>query len=371
MGEDDLFDIFPDMDLDGDHDLIDFLILDDIENEIQKEIEENSSHHINVNLDDLDDDDIYIEYGIDREDYATREDYLEAVEQAIRLANNDNIIEIKLSFSFGNESTDEFDYDKRLDELDGIEFRRAYAEYKLNSADPEFDTVKEIERYKFIINGSILASRYLTVAGQFLYAQAIKDHYKLPFSIPDEKDGVETHFETLLQDLIENNPHQAMEIWDWCLDQFMPYIQYAEYKNDLTHAILLDTSNFIDDFTNHIVSYMNRKPLFVEKLILKCTDSVWCVGELVSLALLSGHTDTAQSIIKCAFSNTNTDVHDKIRFIEDCIDECSNWNEFETMDTFQNNIFPIVFTECDVRIKNKIQRWQTKMREYIECMKGQ
>ena len=38
MGEDDLFDIFPDMDLDGDHDLIDFLILDEIENEIQKAI---------------------------------------------------------------------------------------------------------------------------------------------------------------------------------------------------------------------------------------------------------------------------------------------------------------------------------------------
>ena len=36
MGEDDLFDIFPDMDLDGDHDLIDFLILDDIENELMR-----------------------------------------------------------------------------------------------------------------------------------------------------------------------------------------------------------------------------------------------------------------------------------------------------------------------------------------------
>ena len=82
MGEDDLFDILPDMDMDGDHDLIDFLILDDIENEIQKEIEGKRSHHISINLDDLDDDDIYIEYGIDREDYATREEYLEAVREA-------------------------------------------------------------------------------------------------------------------------------------------------------------------------------------------------------------------------------------------------------------------------------------------------
>ena len=35
---DDFFDIFPDMDLDGDHDMVDFLIWDEIENRINQVI---------------------------------------------------------------------------------------------------------------------------------------------------------------------------------------------------------------------------------------------------------------------------------------------------------------------------------------------
>lgn len=51
-----------------------------------------------------------------------------------------------------------------------------------------------------------------------------------------------------------------------------------------------------------------------------------------------------------------------------CIDECSNWNEVETIELFREHIFPITFNETDVRIKNKIPRWQNAMAEYVESM---
>lgn len=80
-GDDDFFDIFPDIDGDGDHDIVDFLILDEIDNEIQREIEAGEARTATFDLDedDDDDDDILLDYGIDRDDYDTREDYLEAV----------------------------------------------------------------------------------------------------------------------------------------------------------------------------------------------------------------------------------------------------------------------------------------------------
>ena len=59
-GDDDFFGIFPDIDGDGDHDIVDFLILDEIDNEIQREIEAGESRTASFNLDE-DDDDILLE----------------------------------------------------------------------------------------------------------------------------------------------------------------------------------------------------------------------------------------------------------------------------------------------------------------------
>ena len=505
MGEDDLFDIFPDMDMDGDHDLIDFLILDDIENEIQKEIEGKRSHHISINLDDLDDDDIYIEYGIDREDYATREEYLEAVREA-RYGWRDEVevrIELGLDpydyetedeyneafeeaeekygwrtyatggFEYGIsaldfETEDEYyeavekannawksevedgseyfldpeDYETKAEYLealaeakygwrksaedgspygftpdafetaeeyeDAIEEARArianlgidrtihsalaidncessddkkvnytYIQIRKNNAKNVLKRAKtgefygeeiELERCNFIATSKSIAARYLTTEGVYLYAQAIKDHFKLPFEIPDEKDEIETYFETLLQDLVEDNTEYAMKIWEWCIDTFLPYIQYADYKNDLTHAILLDINNFIDEFPQVIVNHMVKKPDFIEKLILGCTDSLWCIDDFVVLSLKGEHIKTATDIMSCAFSNPHTNVGDKARFISSCIDGCSNWDEVETIELFREHIFPITFNETDVRIKNKIPRWQNAMTEYVKSM---
>ena len=505
MGEDDLFDIFPDMDMDGDHDLIDFLILDDIENEIQKEIEGNRSHHISINLDDLDDDDIYIEYGIDREDYATREEYLEAVREA-RYGWRDEVeVRIELGLDpYDYETEDEYNeafeeaeekygwrtyatggFDYGISALDFEteddyyaaveEARNAWksevedgSEYDLDPEDYEtkdeylealaeakygwrktaedgslygftpdaFETAEEYEdameeakakiaslgiditilsslesencksgdekkpnysyiqirknnaknvlkraekgefygeeeelvRCKFIATSKSIAARYLTTEGVYLYAQAIKDHFKLPFEIADEKDEIETDFETLLQDLVEDNSEYAMEIWEWCIDTFLPYIQYADYKNDLTHAILLDINNFVEEFPSVIVNHMVNNPDFIEKLILGCTDSLWCIEDFVVLALKGEHTKTAIDIMRCAFSNPHTSIGDKARFISSCIDECSNWDEIETIELFREHIFPVTFNETDVRITNKIPRWQNAMTEYIESM---
>ena len=82
FGDDDFFDIIPDIDHDGDHDIVDFLVLDEIDNEIQREIEESDAHPSSVDTDDEEDENVLFEYGIDRNDYLTKEDYLEAVDEA-------------------------------------------------------------------------------------------------------------------------------------------------------------------------------------------------------------------------------------------------------------------------------------------------
>ena len=504
--DDDIFDIFPDMDLDGDHDLVDALILDDILTEEENLSNERSATtRSTFRVLSSEEEDIFIEYGIDPDDYIIREEYLEAVYEA-KYGWRENV-ECGLMYGLDpedfetedeyNEALEEAEekYGWRLDADDGSmyglspndfetedeyyealeESKNAWkqdvedgSEYYLDPEDYEtrdeyiealneakygwrkdaedgseyglipdaFETAEEyedaleeaknrfaslgydiaitsalnhetsesgdenkanysyiqirknnakielkraekgefygsngeLERCRFIATSKSIAARYLTVDGVYLYAQAIKDNFKLPFEIPDEKEEVETYFETLLQNLFEDNIAYAMKIWEWSIDTFMPYIQYADYKNDLTHAVLLSIGNYIEELPSVIVDHMIKNPCFIEKLILGCTDTLWCIEDFVVIALKAGHTEIAKKIMECAFANPNTDIEDKKRIVKSCIDECSNWEELETMELFQEYIFPIVFNESDVRIKNKIPHWQKEMREYIESV---
>lgn len=346
MGEDDIFDIFPDVDFDGDHDLQDALLLEDMYEE-EEQITTLSYPAEDENLTDENDfEDDYDES--DPMDCDDEDDY----ELAIDIPFNVNCELDKTAYP------------------NGIAYRQAQARNYLEYIKEEkwYAEKEKTKRCQFIVADAEVASRYLTVEGVYLYAQAVKDHFKLPFDIPDEWDGGVTSFETLLQDLAEHDANFALEIWEWCLDTFMPDIQYEGYKNDLTHNILLDIGNFIDEFPACIVNYMVKNPAFIDKLILQCTDTLWCIEDFVALAIRGGYVDTARKIMDCAFANPHTTVHDKAVFIDSCIKECSNWEELETMELFENHVFPIVFSETDVRIKNKIPRWQQTIKKYCESV---
>ncbi len=504
--DDDIFGIFPDMDLDGDHDLVDALILDDILTEEENLTNERSATtRSTFRVLSSEEEDIFIEYGIDPDDYIIREEYLEAVYEAkygwrenvecglmygldpedfeTEDEYNEALEEVEEKYGWRLDADDgsmyglspndfetedeyyealeesknawkrdvedgseyyldpedyetrdeyivalnEAKYGWRKDAADGSEYgltpdafetaeeyedaleeaknrfaslgidiaiasamnhkisesgddnkaNYSYIQIRKNNAKIElkraekgefYGSNEELERCRFIATSKCIAARYLTVDGVYLYAQAIKDNFKLPFEIPDEKEEVETYFETLLQNLFEDNIAYAMKIWEWCIDTFMPYIQYADYKNDLTHSVLLCIGNYIEELPSVIVDHMIKNPCFIEKLILGCTDTLWCIEDFVVLALKAGHTEIAKKIMECAFANPNTDIEDKKRFVKSCIDECSNWEELETMELFQEYVFPIVFNESDVRIKNKISHWQKEMREYIESV---
>lgn len=469
--DDDIFGIFPDMDFDGDHDLIDALILDDIlteeagtsvkssrsslvddDDNWRDDVEDGTEYLLDPS--DYDTEEDYLEaldeakygwrdlatvgdeFGITAEDYETEDEYNEAVEEARNAWKND--VEDGYAYSIDPDDYDSKDeylealnaakYGWRDEAEDGSEYgldpedyetaeeyedalheakmtttensaveivvtsaipmkviisdkenkaNYSYIQIRKNNAKIElkraekgefYGSNEELERCRFIATSKSIAARYLTVDGVYLYAQAIKDNFKLPFEIPDEKEEVETYFETLLQNLFEDNIAYAMKIWEWCIDTFMPYIQYADYKNDLTHSVLLCIGNYIEELPSVIVDHMIKNPCFIEKLILGCTDTLWCIEDFVVLALKAGHTEIAKKIMECAFANPNTDIEDKKRFVKSCIDECSNWEELETMELFQEYVFPIVFNESDVRIKNKISHWQKEMREYIESV---
>lgn len=107
-----LFDHIPDIDGNGEHDILDMLILDDILTE-----EEKADESV------LSDDDWRLtcedgsEYGIDPEDYNDEEEYMEALEDAKAQFDTTRL---NVSFTIGSESSDE----KNAQQTDGITARR-------------------------------------------------------------------------------------------------------------------------------------------------------------------------------------------------------------------------------------------------------
>lgn len=112
-------------------------------------------------------------------------------------------------------------------EFDGFE-----SEENRFDSDGSCDDSEKLERSRFIADGKSVAARYLTVDFFYLYARAVNDHFKLPFGIVSEKDGTELEFISMLKYLVEDDPIYALEIWEWCLDTFMPFIKYAAYKEE-------------------------------------------------------------------------------------------------------------------------------------------
>ena len=79
-----------------------------------------------------------------------------------------------------------------------------------------------------------------------------------------------------------------------------------------------------------------------------------------------GHTETAKKIMECALANPASDVTDKIEYIESCIDKCLREDGLEPAELFLTHVFPIVFDESDVRIKNRIAKWRKSLTDFIE-----
>lgn len=418
--DDDFFDIFPDIDGDGDHDIVDFLILDEIDNKIQREIEASESRTTSFDIDE-DDDDILLEYGIDRDDYDTREDYLEAVreekygwrdivedgfeygldpedfetledyEEALEDARlfpsqaelsddedadtDDEIsaydsasISIPLSFSIevsypGKEQLEEI---KEIDYPNKRTYDAAYALCEIEHGDPYIPTgtTKEAEakRHKFVLSQSCIAARYLTRYDGFIFVQAVKDHFRLPIEVPDEDDEVKNYFPDFFMDLAEEDVNLALDVWMWCIKEFGEYQNYMENAGTLYNHILYSLDDYPEEFKDHLIDRLGRDQNFRKGLLSESPDTPYCVSELIVRALLTNREKFAQVIYIAAMKNSNA----KSKWMEDLlkriISECSNWEELETMESFQKYILPIA-----EKIENKrIQRVLPKLVEEVD-----
>jgi len=328
---------------------------------------------------------IDFDYGTDPDDYETEEEYLEAIEAAREEAaydeeydeEDDNTPVRGIPLGYIPEAYDEDD-DEDTSEVpkkeDYPNIRKYEAADALDSAkrgyydylEPE-EKQAQIDRCHFILDTKdCLAADYLTAEGEFLFVLAIKEHFPMPFAVPD-KDGGRT---SLLGETLERwnrvDGAKAAEVWLWCIDTFYPYKQYSEDKE----AVLIDLFYRLDDvspaFLDVVLAALKKQPERAKLFMTACEESVYAFRTLVRYALEKGETDLAVRMFRAYLFGPAAVYQDICDVIGDLITDCCNYNELETAELFKIHFLPHLMQMENVEIQASLKGWRTELDTYID-----
>ncbi len=328
------------------------------------------------------------EYGIDPEDYETEDEYLEALEEAQNAFEENNLeetsssivpeeinIPITLSFSVECPALDKLDAIKESDYPNKRLYEAACKKVKLETgliicSDDEIKN-KELKQCDFVLNNykTVTAANYLSVEfGEFLFAQAVKENFTLPKSvdIPDEDIEMKTSFEEVFREVYEVDKKLAFEIWKWCLKTFAPYKEYSSFGETFVTREIIENAYMLEEgFLSEVAKYIIKDAEF-GRLLMEYSPQVDSdYGEIFYTLLQNNQADLAKELfIICV--NKKMDDDYLTSFISGIIGACSNYDELETMEFFNDVLFPIVEGISNKKVQRNIKSWQEEIQDYIE-----
>jgi len=250
----------------------------------------------------------------------------------------------------------------------------AYALWEIEHGDPYIPsgTTKEAEaaRHRFVLSQSCVAARYLTMYDGFIFVQAIKDYFRLPIAVIDEDSEVKNDFSDFYMELAEEDVNLAIDIWAWCIKEFGTYQEHMESIWTLYNGILSSISDYPDAFTDSLIDRLGHDKDFRNGLLSECPDTPYQIPELTIRALMTNRETIAQDIFLAAMKNPKAKSKWKEDTLERIISECSNWEEVETMESFQKYILPIAEMLDDKRIQRVLPKMICKVDDYIRYVES-
>ena len=307
-----------------------------------------------------------VDYGVDPEDYETEEEYEEALADAQESKSNAGIT---LNISVECPALDKLDEIKEEDYPNKRRYNAAYtlANELLCYSDEEVES-RDKACCKFITDNAdkITAANYLSYESGFLYAQAIKDNFKLPVSLPDEDEYREYELSEALCKIAKRNIALSFEVWEWALTTFLPYIQYADGSlSELTSYVIDDLYGFQDNYRTELARYMDKHPDFLEKVVNAKAEMPSDLDALISAALHDGLTSTALALFKRGLVQAGEDWKKINRLTDGTISWCKNYDELESAEYFKLNMLPLVKTIDIGMVQDEIEEWENGLDEYI------
>ena len=317
-------------------------------------------------------------YGVYPDDYDTKNEYIEALEEAKNETGNQNYINyqsdvtipIKLTFTIEHPRHKELDKIKETDFANKRQYEAAYylCELQHNIGYVPYNSTKEaeIEKCNFILAAETTAAKYLTVSDGFLFVQAVKENFKLPFNIQDEDEKAINDFGDFFIGVAEEDPKFAVDIWAWIIKEFGPYKKYIKNDWNIYNSILTSISNYPDEFLPYLIEKLGTDIKFCNELITENPHFPYGLVDIITKSLEIDNIKGAQVIFTAVAMNPNARAKDMESLIYAIIKACSNWEELETMEKFKANILPIIKKMNNKRIQRLLPKFTEEINSYIK-----
>lgn len=287
------------------------------------------------------------DYGVDPEDYETEEEYNEALSKSVCAKDYPN----HRKYNAANE-------------LACIK-----AGFNFFSDEDEKNAV--IRKCEFILNSpEIIAAQYMTHEGEFLYAQAVKENFKLPagVDIEDEDDQVENYIDEVIQEIANENPQLALDVWLWCIDQFYPYRHFDTDETYIVNCMLYQLDSMPDEFIDALLERLKGRNDLMRILLQSCEDADQAVQYLGYKMLEKGDVESAKNVVQSFLSGKFATPDKVCSAIEGLISYSMNYDELETAERFKENLLPIFNEIQQPKVQKKLKKWATAVDSYISEM---
>lgn len=314
-------------------------------------------------------------YGLDPEDFDTQDEYEDALAEARESSGCGGInIPITLSVSVDIPGYEALSAIKLTDYPNKRQYDAAYhlCDVEQGTAYIPDDSSKEaeIERCKFILAADTVAGKYLTVYDGFLYAQAIKENFKLPVDVQDEDEEVKTFFDDLFLEIAEEDVALALQIWVWCIKEFGPYQKYMKNDWTLYNSVISSVDDYPEMFLDLAIKELGSNISFCQGVLTQNKQFPYGIAQFISRALELDLVKKAQVIFTAVAMNPAAKGKDMENLINSIISDCSNWEELETMERFKFNLLPIIKKMNNKRIQRLLPKFIEQVDYYISSVES-
>lgn len=319
----------------------------------------------------------YYETGVLPEAYETEKEYWEALRDKRFSQWASDGLDSEDGFEVSDECSDYDELDK-IKQEDYPNKRRYIAANTLANeslcySSDEFEKYEK-SRCKFILKNAdrILAADYLSNDSGFLYAQAIKDNFKLPCSLPDEDESREMELPQILCKIAKRDIPLSLEIWHWCLKQFLPYAQYDDSSaSDMSTDVIDCLYQFPDGYMAELVHYIDENHSFSKKLFKASKEPAYSLPQLIAVAIRENCLATAKYLFRSGLRLSSGQWKKINELTEGLIRYCKNYEELESIEYFRDNLFPLVKEIDDGMVCDEIEEWEKDIADYIDNVESE
>ena len=306
------------------------------------------------------------QYGVNPQEYETREEFEQALEAerssapspegdaAEEAADEDEI----RPEDYPNQRTYQAAYNR-----DGI--HRGYVICMSASIKEQ-----ELARCEFILGAdSPLAARYLTVDGDFLCAQAVKEHFPdLPVQVQPEDETCNTPLGKLIRSLARQDPALALEIWLWCIQQFYPYREYSDEQDYLLEEVLEQMDDLPEEFLTRLADRLAQREALRKQVASGSDSSGEAMRTLCALELRRGHGPAAQALLRDFLAGERAPGAQIRELAEGLLWDCREEDGLEQMEAFQTYLLPLLAGVKKSVVQRSVKSWRRKAAQYIDEM---